>query len=739
MTKVRILGHDSLREATVERLQELGVLQLLDVTQQHKEWLPKHVPTEDVERTLTKIQYVLELIERFQPERKSLLEGFAPVKPAISEDELERLAETFDLEGIYEQARALDAELAALRAEQKRLQSLRADLEPWAPLDIPVEELRSSAHVACILGRVPEEALEALQADCEQALQGAITFGLAGERDGKRYVYALLPAAHRQEFLKRASAYGFEELPPLVSVLPGKLRGRPREILAELDRELAQLEREYTQAIKRVQALAAHKSQLQALYDYWLNELKKREAQNRLAGSRHTFVLEGWVRERDFVRLQRALSELSDGLLIERIPPEPDEEPPVALENPLVSKPAEVVVRLFGLPKPRELDPTPFVMPFFALFFGVALTDAGYGLSLMVIFALLKRKFKGQAFRQFANLMIAGGGVAVVAGALTGSWFGPELAQMVPALKALKVIDLSGSTGLIAFLGFALAVGFIQVILGHALELYEKLRLGRVWEALWGEGTWILFLMGLGVLAGIGLPRLLGLPGLPRSWSPIASRLLVLSALLVVFMSHDTAAHRALRVEVPWLLLALGLWLYLTSAGSARALGGGLSPLAAVGAWVTALGATPLGKLRYMLGRVGSGLFKLYGVTGFLGDVLSYSRVMALGIATGLIAMSINTFASVFARLLPDAFGLPAAVGILFALLILLIGQPLSLAINALSAFVHSARLQYVEFFTKFYESGGQPFRPFARETVYYELKSEEQHASQRDGGESSR
>ena len=720
--KVRLLGHDALREAVIERLQELGVLQLADVREAHPDGQLKEIPLEEAQQALAKTQYVMELLERLAEERRGLLEGFAPRKPAITEEELERLAETFPLEGVYEQARSLEAELSRLRAEEKRLQSLREELLPWEPLAVPVEELRAGPHAACAMGRLPEDALDAFRSDCERALGGAVTFELGGTREGRRYLCAFLPADLKEEFLKCAQEHGFEELPPLRGALPGKLRGRPREILREIDREREQLAQEQGEVADRLRSLAVHKPKLQALHDYWLNELRRREVQNRLAGSPHTFVLEGWVRERDFPALQRELRALGEEIWVEPIPPEPEEEPPVALENPPLVKPAEAVVRLFGLPRPRELDPSPAVMPFFALFFGVALSDAGYGLALMALFAGLKRKFRGETFRQFANLLIAGGGVAVVAGALTGSWFGPELARLIPLLGALRVVDLGGSAGLIAFLGFALAVGFVQVLLGHALELYEGIRAGRAAEALEREGTWMLFLMSLGVLAGIGLPKLLGMPGLPAAWTPPAFKLLVLSALLVLFLSQG--APRTLTRELPWLGLSVGLWLTLEFEGLPKLLGEALDVTSALGILVVTPGSV-FQKLRYALGRVGSGLFKLYGVTGFLGDVLSYSRIMALGIATGLIAMSINTFATVFARLLPETFGLPAVLGVLVALLILLVGQPLSLAINALSAFVHSARLQYVEFFTKFYESGGRPFRPFARETQYYEIQSD--------------
>jgi V/A-type H+/Na+-transporting ATPase subunit I len=125
-------------------------------------------------------------------------------------------------------------------------------------------------------------------------------------------------------------------------------------------------------------------------------------------------------------------------------------------------------------------------------------------------------------------------------------------------------------------------------------------------------------------------------------------------------------------------------------------------------ALASALGIVVLGFRRVpgILGRVGLGLYSLYGISGFLGDTLSYTRLVALGLTTGIVAMIINLMAGI-------ALNLPL-VGWLVALGVLLGGHAFNIAINVLGAFVHSCRLQYVEFFTKFYEAGGRPFKPFA-------------------------
>ena len=114
--------------------------------------------------------------------------------------------------------------------------------------------------------------------------------------------------------------------------------------------------------------------------------------------------------------------------------------------------------------------------------------------------------------------------------------------------------------------------------------------------------------------------------------------------------------------------------------------------------------------------RLALGAYDLYNITGWLSDVLSYSRLLALGLATGVIASVINQMAS----MLPTNI-----IGIIFFIIIFIVGHSMNLAINLLGAYVHTNRLQFVEFFGKFYEGGGRPFEPFKENTKYAEIKEE--------------
>ena len=142
-----------------------------------------------------------------------------------------------------------------------------------------------------------------------------------------------------------------------------------------------------------------------------------------------------------------------------------------------------------------------------------------------------------------------------------------------------------------------------------------------------------------------------------------------------------------------------------------------MSPLIAVGAWVAVGGAAGLiltqGRHKKGIGKVISGIASLYDITSYASDILSYSRLMALGLATGVLAQVVNMLGTMS----------DGVVGVLIFIVVFLFGTTISLAMNALGAYVHTIRLQYVEFFSKFYQGGGRLFKPFAAKTRYFRFK----------------
>jgi len=210
MQKVRLIGHDSVREAVMAVLQDLGVLQIVDLTGRDPGpegafLRAKRAKLEELEQKLNELKYVLDFIARFEP-KAGLLESFTSPKAEITEQELQRLIEGYDYKPIYERARALDLEPAQLRSEIARLEALRAELLPWAEVAIPIEEMRSTPLVAFVAGRLPRERkrVEGLKARVREELAGLAAIHEAGVQGNKLYIYAFMPSELEEPFLQSA-------------------------------------------------------------------------------------------------------------------------------------------------------------------------------------------------------------------------------------------------------------------------------------------------------------------------------------------------------------------------------------------------------------------------------------------------------------------------------------------------------------------------------------------------------
>jgi V/A-type H+-transporting ATPase subunit I len=305
------------------------------------------------------------------------------------------------------------------------------------------------------------------------------------------------------------------------------------------------------------------------------------------------------------------------------------------------------------MPQHTEFDPTVLLTPFFAVFFGLCLGDAGYGLVLMAAMAYLILKIQGD--KKLLWLLLICSIVTVGAGALMGSWFGdaPQLLSekfgwtfLVKAQKKMMWFDPLAQP--MIFFKLALGLGYFQIMTGIVAALIHNIRRKDFISALCDRITWLVMLNCL-VLFLFG-----GKIGLSAQACSTLGKVAIIPAVVIVFFSQR---------QGPW------------------------------------------------GGRLGMGIYNLFSTVFYLGDVLSYLRLMALGMLGSGMAMSINIMAKIA--------GKTPYFGIVLAVLVLIGGHTLNVALSAIGAFVHTIRLQFVEFFQKFYAGGGRAFEPLSKEYKY--------------------
>jgi len=373
--------------------------------------------------------------------------------------------------------------------------------------------------------------------------------------------------------------------------------------------------------------------------------------------ARYVTLIEGWIPESSS---EPAISELRDSIgcvYVETREPEQSEEPPTKLKNLKGLEPFQTVVNLFGIPRYREWDPTPIIAYSFALFFGLMVGDAVYALGILLLGKFLLPMFtdnpESEGFRLFQKLIYTSGCVALLIGVLTGTYLGDFYKFF--GIESLALAGWAKETlqNPISFIVLALIIGFIHVNISHVLALIRGVKERR-------RGV-LLGKIGLFLLQICGIPYLIhnllgvGIPLLDAQMYSILGYVLMLSIVLVVVSS----------------IIQQGAFL-----GS---------------------------------------IFWIFDISGLFGDVMSYSRIAGVGLATFYLAFCFNLLADLFLNMMPGVVGL--VVGGVIAILVLLIGHLLNLLLSVLTGFIHSLRLCFVEFLFKFYEGGGREYSPFRLRT----------------------
>ncbi len=639
MKKVFLLGHKDEREKIFDLLHDQGSVQLLDV-KTGEAWTefaalleplqPEQDPPDQEDR-LSEARYCLDFFQRHFPVRKGFVQQFTGAKLELTPEEFSAYINRLEqIDTIYDHCRKAEEDLARLRNEETQTNNLIAELTPWINLDLPFENLQEGPFTYMGLYYIPVDYLPSIESALTAQIPDSYLEVINSDNEFA-YFFILSLAADRGDLqgILKDKAATFADF--------SDLSGTAKQNIDRLNDRLTSIEDERDSILQKIEALLEHRPMLMTCFDYMDNEAKKKEAVSNLACTENSFLLEGWVPAPVLADLQQAMTDKSETAVLASRDPEPGENVPVLLHNSGPVGAYEVVTKLYSTPRRNELDPTPFLAPFFFVFFGICLSDAGYGvvLALLALYVSRKLRLAGMG-KQLINLLMLGGISSVFFGILLGSYFG-DLLQL-PALWFDPLEDP------MRMLFYCFGLGLIHVYFGMALQAYRNIKAGHPFNALFDQGFWFVFLNGLILLL---LPE----------------------------------------------FSAVGQWL---------AIGG------AAGLILTQ-GRSQQGIVKKFL----SGVLSLYNITGYLSDVLSYSRLLALGLATGVIASAINSMGGMIAG---------SIVGTVIMVFVLLGGHLFNIIISTLGSYVHTSRLQYIEFFGKFFEGGGKAFNPFTLKTSYVEV-----------------
>ena len=665
MKRIAIYALKNRRKQILELIQRRGVVEIDDRKADETVFARMDtVPAKArFENNAASLQAALEALDKLEPPEKSLfaaLNGRDPIPLSKYEETAQQAGE---LMKTASRINVLWKKCADNRAEILRLQTQIRALEPWMKLDISMRTI-STPTTSVFIGSFPAEYTE-------EALRAKIAEG-APEVDG--VAVEVLSAAAQQTcaFLMCHASYGLKLETYLRSIgftYPAEpSKTPPAERVRILNGRIEKLQAEIDEAEAEIRTFKGQREAILYTIDYFTMRIEKYDVLGRLWQSPHVFIITGYVPAENADALKTELETKLEAY-VELTTPEENDDVPVKLKNNAFAAPVEGVLESYSMPGKKEIDPSTIMAVFYYFLFGMMLSDAGYGL-LMVLgcgFALWKFKNMEDGLKKTLKMFLYCGISTIFWGILFGSFFGDAVTVIgktffnadveIPAVWFVPVEEP------MRLLLFSFLVGIIHLFAGLGAQFYQLARQGKWKDAIYDVIFWYMLVGG---------------------------------AILYLLSMQMFADMVALSFTLPAIV------------GNIGAIAAGIG---AVGIIFTAGRDSRSPGKRFL-----KGLYGLYGVSSYLSDILSYSRLLALGLATGVIASVFNQMGAMPGN---------NPLGVVIFIFAFVVGHTLNLGINVLGAYVHTNRLQFVEFFGKFFEGGGRKFAPFTTKTKYFKITEE--------------
>ena len=651
MQKMQVVIMKKNLQNTLKDLQKLGCFEVTEIDQDKKKIgfnsLENQTTNSDVH--LAEIDFAISMLTPFEDKKKSFKEKIISPSLFAQESDIENINKDFDFSTLVKRCAVIEEELNHKKNLLIKINEEKKVLSNWKKLNFSLSSKKETKNTVMHIGEIAAKDID----DFVEKLSKTdlVHFQIVDQNIQHAFFIIVFHKKIIEKIKTILDNFRFNK------VSFSESNKTPKEEIEILEKSEKKLQKEIIALKDELKLLAKDLDKLKLTYDFFLWEKERYLAQEKVNSSAATILIEGWIPQKEKVTLEKTLQKSNKSFFVSSTKRIKNEKAPVKIKNNSTFSPFETVTKIFGLPQEHEIDPTPFLAPFFAVFFGFCLTDAGYGIFLALATTLILKFIPlDKEIRKMIRLLFMCGISTIFMGILFGGWFGltpdqfPEfLTKTIEGKKMFKGQIFDPMTDLTSkIMPLAFSMGFLHLLFGIILSGVIKVKNGQINEAI-QKSFFLAFCIAF-------------------------------AAFLLILRQVNVSENIFLWLQNIFLFLLLVL------------------------TWTMGCGTkNPI--LRILSGAMGI----IDEMMSWLSNILSYSRLFALGLATGIIATIFNSLAVIFGGMLP------MGINILVGLIIILFGHTINIGLNLLGAFIHSGRLQFVEFFGKFVECGARNFDPLKR------------------------
>ncbi len=655
MKKVSLIVHQSYAEDVIKKLYETGLMEIRNVSKDEPEILEySEEATTHLEAAICanyeiRLSRIIDILKKIQPKKGGIKALLNPELPTV------KTVDDRSLEEIYSHTEGIlsDIEKHVLESE-KKLEDIKEKKER---IDTDLNQLNYIKDFDFDLSDLGVSDYLIIKAgkttefdDLKSQIEKVDKSFIISKQfgSGKKIEWAVVIGAYISE-KEAIEKISREKLTEFNFEIDS---GSVKEVIKNLQNEKKSIEREKKQIIADLRDYAKKQlNDLLALREEIQLERIRMEVSKNFAKTNSTFIIKGWALEKNEELLKTTLTKVAEEHIIcdfETPSINPD-NPPVYLKTPRWAEGFKDLLGMFALPKYNEINPTIIMGIFFMVFFGVMLGDAGYGSVILILSLFGYFKLKhSDMIRSWSFMGIWMGIVTTVFGFLTNSFFGDFIPRFFYGDPNKLLYELN--------------IGGIHLPVDSIKDPLTILAIALIFG---------LIHLNIGVILG-------------------------------VYQAYKRKNYKEmLTTKFCWIPLQIGGGLLISNFILNVELS---TPLFYLAASFVLIGIIQL--------FVSEGPIGFFDITGYVGDWLSYARLLALGLATVGMALAFNVISQLMGNMIPF-------IGIVIMIILLLVLHTVNLGLQALGAAIHSLRLQYVEFFNRFYEGGGQEFTPFKIKRKY--------------------